>query len=74
MVPAAEHDSTGTVRVVDGRWSCDCEAGRSGRPCAHQAAVLIRKMEADGGRVTGPATHAGEEAPANVVPFLQRAA
>jgi hypothetical protein len=51
-------DTYWTVRVsVDGRWSCDCEAGRSGHPCVHQAAVLIAKTEAASkGRVTRPAT------------------
>jgi hypothetical protein len=44
-----------TVRVVDGRFVCDCEAGRSGRPCCHAAAVFVRKTECAGARVTGPA-------------------
>ena len=59
-----------TVRVVDGRYTCDCPAGRSGRPCVHAAGVFIRKIEAGGGRVTGPAVPA---VPANVIP-LRRAA
>lgn len=59
-----------TVRVVDGRWSCDCEAGRNGRPCVHQAAVYIRKVEAGGATVVAPAP----PAPSNVVEFRQRAA
>lgn len=63
-----------TVRVVGGRWSCDCEAGRSGRPCVHQAAVLIRKLESGGARVTGPAPHAGEAAPAAVIDIRSRRA
>lgn len=65
-----------TVRVVDGRFTCECSAGRSGRPCVHQAAVFIKKVEhASGGRVAGPATVApGEAAPSNVLPFRQRAA
>jgi hypothetical protein len=58
-----------TVRVVDGRWTCDCEAGRAGRPCVHAAAVYIRKVEATGATVVAPAT----PLPANVTP-LRRAA
>src|SRR5262245_10944418 len=43
------------VSVVDGAYFCTCEAGVSGKPCWHGAAVLIAKVEhASGGRVTGP--------------------
>ena len=68
-----------TVRVVDGRYTCDCPAGRSGRPCVHAAGVFIRKVEANanGARVTGPAAPppaAAPPAPTNVVPFARRAA
>lgn len=63
-----------TVKVVEGRYVCDCEAGRAGRPCCHAAAVFIRKTEQGGGRVVAPAAHAGEEAPDNVLPFVQRRA
>jgi hypothetical protein len=50
-----------TVRVVDGRYRCDCEAGRSGRPCAHAAAVFIlfiRKVQQGGATVVAPAREA----------------
>ena len=67
-----------TVRVSrEGHWSCDCEAGRAGRACVHQAAVLIRKTEAGGATVVAPATSTQEAPPAaasgNVIP-LRRAA
>jgi hypothetical protein len=62
-----------TVRVVEGRYSCNCEAGRSGRPYVHQAAVFRRKTEAGGASVVAPAPARLVEAPANVLPF-QRAA
>ena len=67
-----------TVRVSrEGRWSCDCEAGRAGRPCVHQAAVYIRKAESGGATVVGPACHgtsaSPDQLPANVTP-LRRAA
>lgn len=63
-----------TVKVVGGRYVCVCEAGRSQRPCSHAAAVFIRKTECGGARVVGPATHAGEEAPSNVLQFAPRRA
>ena len=46
-----------TVRVVAGRYTCDCSRGAQGRPCVHAAGVFIRKTEANakGARVTGPA-------------------
>lgn len=62
-----------TVRVVDGAYTCDCEAGRAGRPCVHQAAVYIRKIEAGGGTVVAPAARA-EQLPANVTPIDSRRA
>lgn len=67
---------THTVSVdAGGAYHCSCEAGLSQKPCWHGAAVYVAKTEhASGARVTGPATHAGEEAPANVLPFVQRAA
>lgn len=57
-----------TVRVVEGRYTCDCEAGRNDKPCVHQAAVYIRKVEQGGATVVAPAV-AVEPAPvpANVV-------
>lgn len=58
-----------TVCVVNGRWSCDCEAGRGGRPCAHAAAVYIREVEQGRATVVAPAP----VPPANVMAF-QRAA
>lgn len=60
-----------TVRVVDGRYTCDCPAGRSGRPCVHAAGVYIRKLESGGGRVTGPAQ---PQLPANVTRLPERRA
>ena len=47
-----------TVRVdAQGRYSCDCAAGASGRPCWHAAAVYVAKIEhSSGGRVTAPAS------------------
>jgi hypothetical protein len=66
-----------TVRVsADGRWSCDCEAGRAGRPCVHQAAVYIRKVQAGGGTVVAPAPAPTPAPPAasNVVALPRRAA
>jgi hypothetical protein len=42
-----------TVHVNDGRYVCSCQAGRSGRACAHAAAVYIAKVEHGGGRVLG---------------------
>jgi hypothetical protein len=63
------HDETGS------RWACTCEAGSVGRPCWHQALILILKTEAKGARVTGPNREAAPvRAPANVVEFRQRAA
>lgn len=52
---------------------CSCEAGVSGRVCWHVAATWIAKVEAGGGRVTGPAAGAAE-LPENVVAFAKRAA
>lgn len=61
-----------TVRVSrEGHWSCDCEAGRAGRPCVHQAAVYIRKVEAGGGTVVAPAPPV---LPPNVTPLPARRA
>ncbi len=67
---------THTVSVdAGGTYHCSCEAGLAGRICWHTASVYVAKVEhASGGRVVGPAPHAGEEAPANVLPFVQRAA
>src|SRR3954468_1452221 len=58
-----------TVRVTGDRYTCDCSAGRGGRPCVHAAGVFVRKTEAaSGGRVTGPAPQAAPPAapPSNV--------
>lgn len=39
-----------------GQYRCGCEAGLARKPCWHQAAVYIAKVEHDGGaRVTGAA-------------------
>lgn len=44
--------------TVDARsgYRCDCEAGVAGRPCWHAGAVYVAKVQAGGGRVTGPAS------------------
>jgi hypothetical protein len=63
-----------TVSVdVQGRYRCDCEAGIAGRVCWAMASVYIAKVEAGGGRVVAPAAPPAP-APANVLPFAQRAA
>jgi len=72
--PGQQH----TVSVAGrGHWRCSCEAGQAGRPCWHAGAVYVAKVEAGGGRVTGPAVRlapaAAPQLPANVTP-LRRAA
>jgi hypothetical protein len=49
--------------VVDaaGRYRCDCEAGLAERACWHAAAVYVAKVQAGGGRVTGPASPAAPD-------------
>lgn len=57
----ASHSRAGrfhTVSVEGATYRCDCEAGLAGRVCWAQAAVFIAKVQAGGGRVTGPATAA----------------
>jgi SWIM zinc finger len=73
-----------TVSVdARGVYRCSCECGLAGRPCWHQAAVLIAKVEhASKGRVTGPSATPGApaapvqriEAPANVIDLRARRA
>jgi hypothetical protein len=66
-----------TVSVVGRNWFCTCEAALSGKPCWHQAATYIAKVEAGGGRVSGPATPTEmvpmsaqtEQLPGNVTPL-----
>jgi hypothetical protein len=49
-----------TVTVdAGGRYRCDCEAGLAGRACWHAGAVYVAKVQAGGGRVTGPASPTG---------------
>jgi hypothetical protein len=43
-----------TVSVEGATYRCDCEAGLVGRPCWHTGAVYVAKVQAGGGRVTGP--------------------
>lgn len=56
-----------------GRLHCTCEAGLAGRPCWHAGAVYVAKVEAGGGRVTGPAAPP-EALPGNVTVLRGRAA
>lgn len=67
---------THTVSVLGQNWFCTCEAARAGRPCWHQAAVLVAKTEAGGGRVTGPRAERADDPalPANVTVLRGRAA
>ena len=54
-----------TVTVdAGGRYRCDCEAGRVERVCWHAGAVFVAKVQAGGGRVTGPASPTSHAAPA----------
>jgi hypothetical protein len=66
-----------TVSVdARGVYRCSCAGGLAGRPCWHQAAVLIAKVEhASKGRVTGAAAPVQRiEAPANVIDLRARRA
>jgi hypothetical protein len=64
----AGHYHTVTHDGAGGRWACTCEAGRFGRPCWHQALVLVLKVEANGARVVAPAS------PADVIDVRLRCA
>ena len=69
--PGTQH----RVRVIGANWFCSCEASLAGKPCWHQAAVYVAKLEhamGGKGRVTGPASPTGDVD--NVVAFRRRAA
>jgi hypothetical protein len=51
------------VSVVGQNWFCTCEAALAGKPCWHQAATYIAKVESGGGRVTGPSVSPAPASP-----------
>ena len=62
------------VKVIGANWFCSCEASLAGRPCWHQAAVWLAKLEHTSRvRVTGPGTRLAPAPPANVVAFRRGA-
>jgi hypothetical protein len=70
VASASRPGVTHRVRVIGANWFCTCEASLAGRPCWHQAAVYVAKLEhamRGKGRVTGPAAP-----PTNVVAFRPR--
>jgi SWIM zinc finger len=82
VASASRPGTAHTVCTDRGQWRCSCAAGVAGRPaCWHRAAVLIAKVEAKGGRVTGPAIPApaapagpAGPLPATVTPLPRRRA
>jgi len=72
----SRHDLWHAVRYESGGISCDCEAGRHGRPCVHGAAIQPRcltcgtdRSVVDGDYCAGCAHVIAGRAPAAPIPF-----